>query len=87
MPSLVHDSNIIENRMELPGTVTTVTNQDANVLSSSVVEQVVDMESDNNILNPLIGKKGSIYHCKEHPKFQNIHIEEVEHHSLYSKEH
>ncbi len=46
-----------------------------------------DIKKDNNLLNPRIGRKGSLYNCKEHPKFQNIHIEEVEHHLRYSKEH
>ncbi len=46
-----------------------------------------DLTHDNNPLNPKIGKKGSIYYCKTHPKFESIHLEVVENHLLYSKEH
>ena len=46
-----------------------------------------DLTSDNNHLNPKIGMNGSIYYCKKHPKFENICLEEVEKHLLYSKEH
>jgi hypothetical protein len=82
---LVNDLNILKNRMGLPDTVTTVTNfKDIHVRSLSVVEQVAD--SDNNILNPRMGQKGSLYYCNEHPNVQNINKEEIEHPLRYSKE-
>ena len=45
------------------------------------------MADDNNRLNPEIGKKGSLYYCKEHPKIENINLEEIENHLRHSKEH
>jgi hypothetical protein len=88
--SSVNQSNIQENISELPGTVTTVTNfkdGDANIQSSSVVEHGSDIKNYKNLSNPMIVKKDSLYYCKEHPKFQNINIEEIENHLRYSKEH
>ncbi len=38
-------------------------------------------------MNELIGYKAPFYYCKEHPKFENIHLVEVETHLLHSKEH
>jgi hypothetical protein len=45
-----------------------------------------NLTSDNNSLNSKIEQKGSIYYCKEHPKFENIYLE-VENHLRYSNEH
>lgn len=36
---------------------------------------------------PTIKKKGQFYYYKAHPKFQNIHLEVIEDHLLYSREH
>jgi hypothetical protein len=46
-----------------------------------------NLTHDNNGLNPKIKQKGSFYYCKTHPKFESIHLEVVETHLLYSKEH
>jgi hypothetical protein len=52
---------------------------------------------DNGVISPMpmateednerIGFREPLYYCKQHPRVQNIHLEEIEHHMQYSKEH
>jgi hypothetical protein len=57
-----------------------------------------DEESDNNRINnntcnclksidPRIRHKHPFYYCIEHPEFQNVNLESIIHHLLYSKDH
>ncbi|HET7283939.1 MAG TPA: hypothetical protein VFI70_04570, partial [Nitrososphaeraceae archaeon] len=82
-----NNSNTIENIKGLPttvSTVATVTDSKDNDGSSNSSSSHI---GDNNRLNSNIGKKGLLYYCKEHPKFENRHPEEIENHLLYSKDH
>ncbi len=55
-----------------------IKNEDAT--NNNDVEEILKSE-------PMIGYKEPLFHCKEHPKVQNINYEEIKHHLQHSKDH
>lgn len=43
--------------------------------------------NNNNIINTNIGFSDPYYYCKQHSSVQNIHLEEIDYHIQYSKDH
>jgi hypothetical protein len=43
--------------------------------------------TSNSYMDNLIRYREPLYYCKEHPKFQNINLELIEHHLLYHTDH
>ncbi len=56
--------------------------------SMDAVNQDNAVSSNNNsIIDSKVGFRDPLYYCKQHPQVQNIHLEEIEHHIQYSKDH
>lgn len=50
------------------------------------INNILGGTTNQNVDHLIIYKK-PFYYCKQHPNVQNIHLEEIEHHIQYSKEH
>ncbi len=59
----------------------------SDILKVEEDKPVVVKETECSDFDQTIGFREPLYYCKQHPNVQNIHLEEIEHHIQYSKDH